>query len=113
MEHVMDVHLDGSEIIATIVRDTVFLHYYTMSILYERMFTQFLNAACPEGSYGLECDECVGHCKDNKPCNHSTGLCDNGCFDGWKGMKCDEGIYLFYFFLYFKEINNDDKTIIE
>lgn len=34
--------------------------------------------------------ECVGHCKDNQPCNHINGTCDNGCLDGWIGVNCSK-----------------------
>lgn len=47
---------------------------------------------CPPGYYGLECESyCTGHCKDNERCNHTNGLCDNGCYDGWTGENCTEG----------------------
>lgn len=47
---------------------------------------------CSPGYYGLECEsKCTGHCKDNEPCNHINGLCDNGCYDGWTGKNCTEG----------------------
>ncbi|XP_052686889.1 multiple epidermal growth factor-like domains protein 10 [Crassostrea angulata] len=45
--------------------------------------------ACPAGYYGLKCEsKCVGHCKDSKTCNHTNGLCNNGCDDGWTGLNC-------------------------
>lgn len=33
---------------------------------------------------------CVGHCKENQPCNHINGTCINGCLDGWIGVNCDK-----------------------
>lgn len=74
----------------------LFYDYIIWTLTYVYLF---FNAACPKGSYGSECKKCVGHCKDNKACNHSTGLCDNGCLDGWKGINCDQGIHTFYFFM--------------
>lgn len=50
------------------------------------------NKACPAGYYGLHCkSKCVGHCKDIVACNHTSGLCDNGCDDGWTGTNCNKG----------------------
>lgn len=63
------------------------------------MFINFWYVACPNGSYGSGCLNCVGHCKDNQVCNHSTGLCHDGCLDGWKGINCDQGIHIFYFYI--------------
>lgn len=55
-------------------------------------FSYSLNTACPAGYYGLKCrSECVGICKDKEPCNHTNGLCDKGCDDGWTGANCREG----------------------
>lgn len=34
--------------------------------------------------------KCVGHCKDNEPCNHINGTCNNECLDGWIGVNCDK-----------------------
>ncbi|XP_062601072.1 multiple epidermal growth factor-like domains protein 10, partial [Saccostrea cucullata] len=45
---------------------------------------------CPEGYYGFECRPiCSNNCLDNRICNHVTGYCDNGCFDGWSGGRCN------------------------
>lgn len=52
----------------------------------------FLSKACLDGHYGLNCAlKCVGRCKDHDLCNHTTGLCDNGCADGWTGGNCTDG----------------------
>nr|XP_022311226.1 uncharacterized protein LOC111116524 [Crassostrea virginica] len=45
---------------------------------------------CAAGWYGSGCiQQCRGHCKHSVPCNHVTGLCDNGCSDEWKGTFCE------------------------
>lgn len=50
---------------------------------------------CFSGYYGLKCTKkCDGHCKDNEPCNHINGTCDNGCLDGWIGVNCDKRMVL-------------------
>lgn len=80
---------------------------------YQCIFT-FFNKACPAGYYGLQCEsKCVGHCKDSETCNHISGLCDNGCGDGWTGSNCTKGcpiihvnkecvwkVFYFYFIMY-------------
>lgn len=49
------------------------------------------NKACSAGYFGLECkSKCVGHCKDDTPCNHINGTCDDGCKDGYTGSDCTE-----------------------
>lgn len=45
--------------------------------------------ACPNGYFGLDCREkCSTYCSGNGSCSHITGVCDNGCKDGWSGPKC-------------------------
>lgn len=46
---------------------------------------------CPAGYFGLKCmTGCIGHCKDNEPCNHLNGFCEEGCLLGWTGVNCDK-----------------------
>nr|XP_034311831.1 receptor-type tyrosine-protein phosphatase epsilon isoform X3 [Crassostrea gigas] len=50
---------------------------------------EYCTTGCSLGHFGRKCEsKCVGHCKDNEPCNHINGLCDNGCYDGWTGEHC-------------------------
>ena len=54
---------------------------------------------CIAGWYGLDCkQECTGHCRDNVPCNHVTGLCEEGCAAGWRGIDCNKGILKYFIF---------------
>lgn len=47
---------------------------------------------CGHGYYSQDCKyQCPGPCKDNVTCNHVTGLCEEGCAAGWKGLNCDSG----------------------
>lgn len=48
--------------------------------------------------FNLECDDnyygpnCIKMCNTGcKSCNKSTGICDNGCNPGWRGVFCHEG----------------------
>lgn len=50
------------------------------------MFTE-----CESGFYGPKClYACSSTCKTPHKCHHVTGNCDDGCKDGWQGMKCLE-----------------------
>uniref|UniRef100_A0A5F9DS40 Scavenger receptor class F member 1 n=1 Tax=Oryctolagus cuniculus TaxID=9986 RepID=A0A5F9DS40_RABIT len=42
---------------------------------------------CPSGSYGAQCRDSCGHCKQNKPCSPDTGSCES-CEPGWNGTQC-------------------------
>lgn len=49
-------------------------------------------------SYFTECDDnyfgvnCLESCNETcKGCNRKTGVCENGCQAGWKGIYCHEG----------------------
>ena len=50
--------------------------------------------ACPENTYGRQCEPC-GHCQ-NPPCisTSETGVCDGGCTAGYKGDNCKSGIVM-------------------
>lgn len=62
-----------------------FFHIKSISIS-----LQFINfTACPHGYFGLDClHKCSTYCSGNGSCNPSTGVCNNGCKDGWSGSKC-------------------------
>ena len=48
--------------------------------------------ACPDGSYGVHCQNSCGHCLNgNAHCNKVNGRCSGGCSAGWKGDMCDTG----------------------
>lgn len=49
----------------------------------------FLLTACPQGYFGLDCvHTCNTYCSGNGSCSHISGVCDEGCKDGWSGSKC-------------------------
>lgn len=46
---------------------------------------------CNRGSYisNGSCVKCPGICKDDAPCNTSTGMCDDGCSMHRTGKYCE------------------------
>lgn len=56
-----------------------------------RFFLSSSIIECREGWYGVDCNKtCPLHCKGSTSCNHTNGLCDNGCTNGWYGSKCSQ-----------------------
>ena len=48
-----------------------------------------LSTECSPGSYGQDCIETCGHCKQKAPCEHDTGHCPSAaCDDGFAGQLC-------------------------
>lgn len=73
-------------------------HTLKKGIFFSLWFYQFFIVECIAGYYGIECkSKCVGHCKDNKQCNHVNGTCDDGCKVGYTGSNCTEGCWIFLF----------------
>lgn len=61
-------------------------HVFDLILIFYR-FT--LLTACPHGYFGRDClHKCSTYCSGNGSCNPFTGVCDNGCKDGWMGLKC-------------------------
>lgn len=54
----------------------------------------FVSIACNAGSYGVNCNETCGHCRNSYECFHIDGLCMNGCEVGYSGSMCKSGMYL-------------------
>lgn len=52
------------------------------------MYIKFFFIACDKGSYGANCSQKCGNCRDIKQCLHSNGLCLNGCKAGYTGSLC-------------------------
>ncbi|KAK3758668.1 hypothetical protein RRG08_016637 [Elysia crispata] len=48
-----------------------------------------VSPACPKGFYGNECKDKCANCVGNSSCNAETGICAQGCADGWDGELCD------------------------
>ncbi|XP_052834030.1 fucolectin-5 [Octopus bimaculoides] len=48
---------------------------------------------CPQELYGKDCiNKC--HCSRGESCDQISGICKNGCEDGWRGEKCDNQTYV-------------------
>lgn len=43
---------------------------------------------CDKGSYGIECNEICGQCRDVNECSNINGTCFNGCGAGFNGDLC-------------------------
>ena len=64
--------------------------------MYMYNLAHLLWIACPYGFFGPGCiHECYRTCRG---CNTVDGACETGCFPGWKGAICDEGLSLIFFF---------------
>ena len=67
---------------------------------YLKIFSEMLSfhptfnvlTACQNSRYGENCTMICGSCKDNAPCDVTSGQCDNGCTAGMKGTFCDIGL---------------------
>lgn len=54
-------------------------------------FSPFLKSECSLGYFGVNCRErCSGHCLNDKPCDHVSGICTIGCQDGFIGEHCNK-----------------------
>lgn len=50
----------------------------------------FVYVECSSGYFGLGCNKrCIGHCINNKACDHVSGFCLQGCMDGYIGRHCN------------------------
>lgn len=48
----------------------------------------YLSTACAVGTYGFECSETCGNCRDANQCLNTNGTCLGGCKDGFQGFLC-------------------------
>lgn len=46
---------------------------------------------CLYQTYGPDCQQICGNCKNREQCHHVNGSCPNGCDRGIFGEKCDKG----------------------
>ena len=55
-------------------------------------YSLFLSTDCPDGTYGLNCTDTCGQCRDSVPCNKTDGFCPSGCQLWWTGDRCQAQI---------------------
>lgn len=70
----------------------------------------FYSQECDSGKYGPGCILTCGACINNTPCHHFNGSCLQGCGPGYKGVKCEKGVLIFW-----SHLNNfyfDNKVIL-
>lgn len=49
-----------------------------------------LVSECAPGHFGMKCSNlCSGHCKNNEPCDHVSGVCPSGCQNGFMEEYCN------------------------
>lgn len=44
---------------------------------------------CDNGSYGVDCKENCGHCRNVSQCFHVNRTCLTGCDEGYQGTVCN------------------------
>lgn len=49
---------------------------------------------CEIGTYGVNCNETCGHCRDLNQCSYTNGTCFTGCNAGYHGAQCKTGEYI-------------------
>lgn len=53
---------------------------------------KLFGTGCTENTYGFECSQKCGKCRNRSQCNHVTGTCPKGCDKGIYGDKCVSGL---------------------
>lgn len=48
----------------------------------------YFQKACNTGSFGVECKETCGNCRDVSQCSRINGTCLTGCEAGYQGNTC-------------------------
>lgn len=86
------------------------IFFYINKLLYNLFFVYTIFIGCWKGTWGSNCtDTCSSKCIDqhcypgdgfcvwgcdpqncrNTTCNNQTGVCTEGCVDGWVGQYCN------------------------
>lgn len=67
-------------------------HYFFFSSFFLLKCTSRISSflkECEDNFFGQNCRErCNETCRS---CNKTTGVCDNGCYPGWRGQYCQQG----------------------
>lgn len=56
-------------------------------------FDFVLYLECKNNIYGLNCILVCGYCYGGENCDFICGGICEGCFSGWRGFCCDEGVF--------------------
>lgn len=48
---------------------------------------------CRGNTFGIDCKQICGNCKNGEQCHEVNGSCPNGCNEGATGVNCDIGIW--------------------
>lgn len=60
-----------------------------VSLFYTQLLV-LIKSECVPGHFGMDCREfCSGHCESNDPCDHVSGVCPDGCQDGYMELYCN------------------------
>lgn len=62
-----------------------------MVIIRSKKNEHFFVSECLDQTYGQECQQICGNCKNKEPCHHVNGSCPDGCDNGYYGNKCNLG----------------------
>ena len=73
-----------------IINITRYITIYKYAISYHQCNTTI--TACVGGTYGSDCNETCGNCKNQADCYFTTGHCNDGCDPGYEGDLCIQGI---------------------
>lgn len=57
-------------------------------------------AECDGHTYGYNCQEHCGICRNGEECDTVTGVCPNGCDTGYMGDNCKESKFKLYLVTY-------------
>lgn len=65
----------------------------------------FLILVCVSGHYGTNCHKrCSGYCIKNEPCDHVSGVCPDGCKDGYTGKLCNNSTNFTHMYCVFSTV---------
>ena len=45
---------------------------------------------CANRTYGVNCENKCGQCRQKEDCDPISGLCTLGCDPGWQGLRCQQ-----------------------
>ena len=62
---------------------------------------------CSNNTYGLHCTLTCGNCSNGQQCHHVTGICPQGCVQGYDGDTCDTSNSFFLLF----EVRNTSLVV--